>query len=319
MLCFVMVFMRLNNPVRIERKLPYMMKQDFIETTEFSAQQLLDMMNLGVALKASTRAGFYPALLKKKCIGGMLPDAPPLYRTALETACHQLGGHYAAFDLPLDAPGKLREAAILLSRTLDLAIIRCERHETLLALAKYAEIPIINAGSAYSQPVQEIADLITMFEHLPAEKKLDECKAVYAGGDDVCCSSTLYLCTKIGMQFVQFCTEKQRELKPPVLKHAERNVKRSGGTYTVTDSGVEAFRNADFLLMDAPLGEKVPPDAEGVLRIDPLENHLTAFRALLVTLLYENPADREPILVEKVKRTLAVKLQAIFGFGDAAE
>lgn len=296
-----------------------MRKVDYLDTNELTAQQLSDMMNLAAALKASVRAGYYPALLKKKCVGLMLPDAPPLYAAAAETAVHQLGGHVSQFSLPLEPPARLRETAALLSRTFDLAVVRCERHEALLALAKYAEIPIVNAGSGHARPVQELADLVTMFERLPAEKKLDECKAVFAGGDGPACASALYLCTKIGMPFVQYCSDKAQELKPPVLKLAERNVKRSGGTYTVTANGAEAFRAADFLFMDAPIDERVPPDAEGVLRVDPAENRLAAFRALFTSLLYENPADREPILIEKIKRTLAVKLQAIFGYGDTAE
>ena len=142
---------------------------------------------------------------------------------------------------------------------------------------------------------------------------------VYDGPDSPVCRSVLFAASKIGMQFVQLCADKNLELKPPMLKLAERNVKKSGGTYAVLNNSAEAYRGADFLFMDAPLNTRIPADASGVLRVDPSENRLAAFRSVLTCMLYQNPASREPILIEKMKRMLAIKLQAIFGFGEANE
>lgn len=294
------------------------MKQDFVDSTELSAQQALDMLGLGVALKACVRAEYYPALLKKKTVGYMLSSDNPL-NLALATAIHQLGGLAQSFQMPLEPPSIIRTAALELSRMCDCVVLEHPRHESILALAKYATVPIINAGSNHSRPIQEIADLITMFEHLPPEKKLEECKAVFDGPCTPTCTSALFICTKVGLQFVQLCNDKSEELKPPLLKTAERNVKKSGGTYAVLNDAAEAYRCADFLFMDAPMGTKLPPDADGLMRIDPGENLLAATRAILTRLLYSNPASREPVLVEKLRRTLAIKLQTIFGFGEAME
>lgn len=295
-----------------------MMKTDFVDSIELSAQQMLDLLGLGVALKACVRADYYPALLKKKTIAYMLGKENPL-GLALCTAIHQLGGLAEPFVLSLDPPSVIRTAALELSRVCDCIVIEHPRHESVLALAKYASVPVINAGSEHSRPVQEIADLITMFEHLPPEKKLEECKAVFDGPCTAACTSALFVCTKVGLQFVQLCNEKSEEIKPQLLKTAERNVKKSGGTYVVLNSSAEAYRCADFLFMDAPMGTKLPPDAEGVMRIDPSENLLAAMRAIFTRLLYSNPAAREPVLVEKLRRTLAIKLQTIFGFGETTE
>ncbi len=309
--------MHRNQPTR--RKLWDMKKQDYVETTEYTEQQILDMMNLGISLKACVRAEYYPPLLRKKCIGLMLPDTPPLYGNMCATAIQQLGGSVSIFDIPLEPPESLRQTAEIISRTFDLVIMRCERHETLLALAKYATIPVVNAGSAFCAPVQELADLITMFEHLPREKKLETCKAVFFGGATTACASALYITSKIGMQFVQATPENAKELTPPQLKLAERNVKKSGGAYAVTPYSPEVFHGADFLFMEGPLNQKLPAGAEGLLRIDPNENRVAAIRSLLTCLLYANPATKEPLLIEKMKRMLAIKLQAIFGFGEPGE
>lgn len=296
-----------------------MMKPDFLDTSVYTEQQVLEMMNLGVALKACVRAQYYPPLIKKQTVAILLEDAQMPIAAALSTAAAQLGGAYVRLDWPLEPPDSLKRTAALMSENFDCAVIATKRHESLLALAKYAEIPIVNAGSAHSMPIHEIASLITMFEHLPSEKKLEECKAVYDGKADAYCASVLLICSKIGMQFTHLHADKKDEVQPPILKLAERNVKKSGGTYSFTDSAAEAYRNADFLFSDAPIGAKLPPEAVGVMRIDSAENLLSAARTILACMLYRNPASREPILVEKMKRTLAVKLQTIFGFGEANE
>ncbi len=296
-----------------------MMKPAFLDTSEYTEQQVREMMNLGAALKACVRAQYYPPLMKKQVVLFYEENPRPPLRTAFETAAFQLGGALFPLDCPIDAPEHLKLTASRIEENADCAVIACERHETLLTLSKYADVPIINAGSAHALPVQEIAMLITMFEHLPTGKKLEECKIVFDGASDALCCSTLYITTKIGMQFVQLASEKSGELQPPILKQAERNVKKSGGTYAVTDSAAEAYHNADFLVSAAPLGAKLPPEATGVMRVDALENVVSAARAILTGMLYKNPASREPILVEKMKRMLAVKLQAIFGYGEANE
>lgn len=297
-----------------------MKTQDFLESNEFNEQQILDMMNLGVTLKACVRADYFPPLLRRRIVAYVPVGGSEFFDAMCETAISQLGGTALAVDLPLTSPEKLRESAMLLDRCCDLVIAACDRHESLLALAKYADVPVVNAGSAHSLPLQEIADLITMFEHLPREKKLEDCKAVFYGGNCPVCASVLYAATKIGMQFTQITPDKGKELLPPQLKNAERNVKKSGGTYAVSNNPAEAFRGADFLFMDAPLAAKLPPDAEsGILRIDPTENRVAALRSVLVCMLYSNPAARDTLLIEKMKRMLAIKLQAIFGFGEANE
>ena len=297
-----------------------MKTQDFLDSNEFSEQQILDMMNLGVTLKACVRADYFPPLLRRRIVARIPAAHSALFDTMCNTAVSQLSGTLLSIPLALAEPEKLREDAMLLDRCCDLVIAESPRHETLLALAKYADVPVVNAGSAHSLPIQEIADLITMFEHLPREKKLEDCKAVFYGANCPACASVLYATTKIGMQFTQITPDKSGELTPPQLKNAERNVKKSGGTYAVSNNPAEAFRGADFLFMDAPLSQKLPPDAEsGILRIDPNENRIAAIRSILVCMLYTNPAARDTLLIEKMKRMLAIKLQAIFGFGEANE
>ena len=284
---------------------------DFIDTNDCSDAQLTDLMNLALSLKAAARAEYYPPLLEKRNICLLLEGANEHLANAYGIALHQFGA-FRIEVTPSLAPESLRHTAETLSSMYDAIILRTERHETLLTLAKYADVPIINAGSGYCDPVQEIADLITMYEHLPKEKRLEECKVVFDGPESAACRSTLFICSKLGLHFVQLA-DAAYHLKPPVLKIAERNVKRSGGTYGVTESSQEAYRDADFLRTDARPGQSVPDGSP--YYIDPLANSVSAIRAVLLLVLYRDPAERDPVLIEKIKRTLSIKLHALFGYG----
>jgi N-acetylornithine carbamoyltransferase len=112
-------------------------------------------------------------------------------RTSFEAAVHQLGGHSVNLNAGSDfwelearpgvvmdgrAPEHIHDAAVVLSRYLDVLAIRpalegqswqADRRDTgIRAWAEHAEVPVINMESALWHPLQALADLMTMREAL---------------------------------------------------------------------------------------------------------------------------------------------------------
>lgn len=293
-----------------------MRRADFIDTNEYGEQELTELMNLAIALKACAKAGYYPRLIKNSIVAVVSDEPEPFFEAACVTAIRRLGGAANLIHCPLDVKS-VKAAARRLGGIADCILVRAKAHESVLALHRYAGVAVVNGGSAFNMPVQELADLVTMYENLPKEKRLEECKLIYAGPASADCASSLFLCSKMGLSFVQVAATAE-QLKPQALKIGERNIKKSGGAFLVTDNPLEGFRDADFvknpdgrLPEEASLAEKPP------VLLPPEENLLSALRAALLVALYQDPAERDALLVEKMRRTLTVKLHAVFGFGEA--
>ncbi|MFT3733068.1 MAG: ornithine carbamoyltransferase [Hyphomicrobium sp.] len=90
-------------------------------------------------------------------------------RVSFDVAMRQLGGSGIVLnhmDLQLGRGESVADTARVLSRYVDGIMIRANAHATLVELAKYATIPVINGLTEKSHPCQVMADIQTFEEHL---------------------------------------------------------------------------------------------------------------------------------------------------------
>ncbi len=90
-------------------------------------------------------------------------------RVSFDIAMRQLGGGALTLnhtDLQLGRGESVADTARVLSRYADGIMIRANAHATLMELAKYATIPVINGLTEKSHPCQVMADIQTFEEHL---------------------------------------------------------------------------------------------------------------------------------------------------------
>ena len=226
--------------------------KDFIDTQDFTKKELLDIMNLARALKKSIKSGYYPQLLKNKTLAMIFEEPSTRTRVSFEAGMEQLGGNSQYLkpgEIHLGQRESLYDTAKVLSRMTDLIMCRALKHKTITDLAKYSTVPIINGLSDYNHPTQVVADVLTMIEHLPEGKKLEDCKVVFVGDRTNVCSSLMHITTKMGMSFTHAAPIKYQSPKE-WIDIANENNKISGGSVRVTENVIAAVKDADFIYTD---------------------------------------------------------------------
>ena len=141
----------------------------FIDLRDFSADTLQMMLDGAHAMKRARRAGTgHEQPLAGKTVAMIFEKPSTRTRVSFETGIVQLGGTplvLSAQDLQLGRGESIEDTARVLSRYVDAIMIRCFDHNTVLLLAKYATVPVINALTNRSHPCQVMADLQTMIEY----------------------------------------------------------------------------------------------------------------------------------------------------------
>ncbi len=200
-------------------------------------------------MKHSYYRGEKQKFLDGKNLGMIFEEPSTRTRVSFEVAMNHLGAH-ALYLRPgeIHLPGRetVGDTARVLSRYVDAIMARLFKHETLIELAKYATIPVINGLTDWFHPVQALTDVYTMWEHFGNLKSI---KVVFFGDSTNVANSLLILTSKLGINFT-FCGPKKYWPKPLVMKMVEENVKETGVAPTLTENIDEATRDANVVYTD---------------------------------------------------------------------
>lgn len=224
----------------------------FIDTQDFSKEELLDLIELTRLIKAADKQGCTPKLLQDATLAMIFEEPSTRTRVSFEVAMTELGGHALYLkpgEIHLGVRESIGDTAQVLSRMCDGIMARTLKHETMTALAKHATVPIINGLTDYNHPTQVVCDVLTMLEHAPAGKNLEDIRVTFVGDATNVLSSLMLICTRLGMKFTHAAPRKY-QAPDEWVRWAQDNNKISGGNLRVTEDPVEAVRDADFIYAD---------------------------------------------------------------------
>lgn len=224
----------------------------FIDTQDFSKEELLDLIELIRKIKRADKQGATPKLLEGASLAMIFEEPSTRTRISFEVGMAELGGHALYLkpgEIHLGVRESLSDTSKVISRYVDVIMARTLKHETITELAKHSTVPVINGLTDYNHPTQVVCDVLTMIEHAQPGKKLEDLNVTFIGDATNVLSSLMLICTRLGMNFTHAAPKKYQAPKQ-WLDWTQENCRVSGGTVRVTDDPVDAVKDADFIYTD---------------------------------------------------------------------
>lgn len=223
---------------------------DFISIHDLSTEEVHQLLDLAADLKQKQKAGIPHPYLQGKTLGMIFEKASTRTRVSFETGIYQLGGQglfLSGHDLQICRGEPIKDTARVLSRYVDGIMIRTFAHDTVLELAEYADVPIINTLTDLLHPCQAMADMMTAIEYKGLDLKGK--KLTFIGDGNNMAHSLMFACAKLGLHFA-FAGPKGYEPNPQIIAQAEADAKLSGGTIEILNDLMTAAKNADIFYTD---------------------------------------------------------------------
>lgn len=143
----------------------------FLDIDGFDRKVLSEIMSKAHSMKSDLRDGnkLYGHLAKGKTLAMLFEKPSTRTRVSFDVAMRKLGGDAIILnstDMHLGRGETIADTARVLSRYVDIIMLRTKSHESLIELANFATVPVINGLTDRSHPCQIFADVMTVEEKL---------------------------------------------------------------------------------------------------------------------------------------------------------
>jgi len=227
--------------------------RDLISITDLSAQDIRRVVDTALAMKN----GDSSPVLKGRTLA-LLFEKPSLRtRVSFDVAMAQLGGHalyLSPAEVGLGEREPVADVARALSRYVDAIAARTFKHETVEELARWADVPVMNALSDGEHPCQALADLLTIYEKKGRWRGL---VLSFVGDGNNVARSLMLGSSLVGMDF-RIASAQGYRISTALVEKAESLASASGAAVVCVESPQEAVRGADVVYTDvwASMGQE---------------------------------------------------------------
>ncbi len=220
----------------------------FLTLHDFSKTELLEMIDLAFEIKKDLKEGKRKQELSGQTLGMIFEKSSTRTRVSFEVGMYQLGGHalfLSSNDSQLGRGEPMKDTARVISRMVDMVMIRTFSQSSLEEFAAHSKVPVINGLTDSYHPVQLMADYMSMIEHGKDKNPI----VAYVGDGNNMTHSWLMLAAKLGFE-LRVATPKGYEVDSEILKSALTFASQSGAKIVITNDPKEAVKDADVVTTD---------------------------------------------------------------------
>ena len=222
----------------------------FLTLNDVNKNELHNIIQRAIELKALLRAGKAPELLKDKVLAMIFEKNSTRTRVSFESGVAKLGGHaifLSTKDSQLGRGEPVEDAARCIASMVDMVMIRTYAHTTVQRFAEYSRVPVINGLTDEHHPCQLLADIQTNVEH---RGSLQGKTVAWVGDGNNMCNSYI--------QAAELCDFELRIATPKGFEPEDMFVTPYKKRVKVTNDPKKAVANADLVVTDtwASMGQE---------------------------------------------------------------
>ena len=225
------------------------MKKDFLAITDYSSEELQEMLDLAIALKKEHFAGGNKPLFKGKVLAMIFQKPSLRTRMSFDMAMRHMGGdalYLSPSEIGLGQRESIADIARVISGYVDAIMARVFDHAHVLELAKWSSIPVINGLSDYNHPCQGMADALTILEEFGSLKGLN---VTFVGDGNNVAVSLLHICAKLGANFT-LASPEGYDMIPDAIELGKKIARESGSSVNFQRDPHAAVKNAHVIYTD---------------------------------------------------------------------
>jgi len=222
----------------------------FLTLQDVSSQELDTIISRAIELKTlqHSRKIFEP--FKNYVMGMIFEKSSTRTRVSFESAMTQFGGSaifLSSKDTQLGRGEPVEDTARVLSRLVDIIMIRTFDQSMIEKFSANSQVPVINALTDQFHPCQLLADIQTFVEH---RGSIQGKKVAWIGDGNNMCNSYIKAAEQFDFTLSIACPEGFEPLKDLVKQYSHR--------VSIVRNPSEAVKNADLVVTDvwASMGQE---------------------------------------------------------------
>jgi len=239
------------------------MKRDFLAITDFTTEGIKEVFQLAEEMK---KKKIFPKPLEGKTVACIFHKPSLRTRISFEVGIGQLGGkslYITEKEIELGKRESIYDTAKVLSRYVDMIMIRTFNHKDVQELAKHSSVPVINGLTDLLHPCQVLSDIFSVIEK---KGKIENLTVSYLGDGNNVCNSWLNASTRFSFE-LRIGTARGTEPGKDIFENAQ---KTKLSKIVLTYDPNEAVKDADVVYTDvwASMGQKDLAEEKGKLLKD---------------------------------------------------
>lgn len=227
-----------------------MSTRHFLTLLDLSQKELADLIDRAVELKALHQQESDSSPYPNKVLGMVFEKSSTRTRISFEAGMTHLGGSaifLSSRDTQLGRGEPIEDSARVMSRMVDLIMVRTFEHEKIQRFAEYSKVPVINALTDDYHPCQLLADMQTFTEH---RGSIEGKTVTWVGDGNNMCNSYINAARQFNFELKIACPEGFDPMSSLLVDNKDR--------VQVMRDPIAATRDSDLVITDtwASMGQE---------------------------------------------------------------